>query len=180
MFMADRMAAEIWIGGKLPRSLLEEFPISDLCLDWDCNRLKSTSEADILAGRDENGLLHFADAEAAWGEFQELEGWLREHKVPFRRRTEGKYEHTPELVEFRPDLKGKRNREVYAMTSPEGAPMVFASEVEAITTRMAKLVADRKRSARQRLGAWEILFAKLLRVLPPQLPPLPPFEIMDI
>ena len=28
--MADRMAAEIWIGGKLSRSLLDEFPISDL------------------------------------------------------------------------------------------------------------------------------------------------------
>ena len=32
--MADWMAAEIWIGGKLPRSLLDEFPISDLKLDF--------------------------------------------------------------------------------------------------------------------------------------------------
>ena len=35
--MADRMACEIWIGGKLPRSLMDEFPISDLRLDWDLN-----------------------------------------------------------------------------------------------------------------------------------------------
>ena len=120
--MADRMAAEIWIGGTLRRSLLEEFPISDLRLDWDNNCLASSAEADILAARDEDGLLHFADVEAAWGEFEELEGWLREHNLPFRRRSEGKYEHMPELVEFRPDLKGKRNRDVYAITSPEGAP----------------------------------------------------------
>ena len=28
--MADRMAAEIWIGGKLRRRLLKAFPISDM------------------------------------------------------------------------------------------------------------------------------------------------------
>ncbi len=177
--MSDRMAAEIWIGGKLSRSLLEEFPISDLRLDWDNNCLASSAEADILAGRDENGLLHFADYEAAWGQFEELEGWLREHKLPFRRRSDGKYEHAPELVEFRPDLKGKRNRDVYAITSPEGAPMVFVSEVEAITTPMAKLVGEQKLSATQRLEAWEKLFHRLTLVLPPQLPPLPRFEIVD-
>ena len=178
--MSDRMAAEIWIGGKLPRSLLEEFPISDLRLDWDNNCLASSDEADILAGRNEDGLLHFADVEAAWGEFEELEGWLREHNLPFRRRSEGKYEHAPELVAFRPDLKGKRNRAVYTLTSPEGAPMVFASEVEAITTRMAKLAGDRRRSAAQRLQAWEKLLHKLILVLPPTLPPLPRFEIVDV
>ncbi len=177
--MADRIAAEIWIGGKLPRSLLEEFPISDLRLDWDHNRLRSTTEADILAARDEDGLLHFADDEAAWGEFEELEGWLRENKTPFRRRSEGKYEFSPELVEFRPDLKGKRNRNVYAITSPEGAPMVFVSDVEVITTRMAKLAANRKRSTTQRLQSWEKLLQKLILVLPPKLPPLPPFQIVD-
>ena len=177
--MADRMAAEIWIGGKLLRSLVESMPISDLRVDWENTPLASSDEVDILAARNEDGLLHFADAEIAWGEFQELEDWLREHIVPFRRRTEGKYEHTPELVEFRPDLKGTRNRDVYAITSPEGAPMVFASEVETITTRMAKLADDRKRSATQRVQAWEKLFHKLTLVLPPKLPPLPPFEIGD-
>jgi hypothetical protein len=177
--MSDRMAAEIWIGGKLSRSLLEEFPISDLGLDWDNNRLASSREADILAARDENGLLRFADVEAAWGQFEELEGWLREHNLPFRRQSDGKYEHAPELVEFRPDLKGKRNRDVYAITSPEGAPMVFAAEVEEVTTHMAKLVSEQKLSAVQRVEAWEKLFHKLTLILPPKLPPLPRFEIVD-
>jgi hypothetical protein len=177
--MADRMAAEIWIGGKLLRSLLDEFPISDLALDWEHNRLASSAEPDILAARDENGLLHFADVEAAWGEFQELESWLRQHDVPFRRRAEGKYEHLPELVEFRPDLKGKRNRDVFGVTTSEGAPLVLACEVAAITKRMTKLAADRKRSSKQRLQAWEKLLQKLILVLPPDLPPLPRFEIVD-
>jgi hypothetical protein len=173
------MAAEIWIGGKLRRSLLEEFPVSDLCLEWDQGRLKSTSEADITAARNEDGLLHFADVEAAWGEFQELESWLREHNLPFRRHSEGKYEHSPELVEFRPDLKGKRNRQVYTLTTPEGDPVVSVAEIEKVTDRMAKLAANTNKPAAQRLRAWEGLLAKLVRVLPPKLPPLPPFEIVD-
>jgi len=177
--MSDRMAAEIWIGGNLPRSLLEEFPVSDLRLDWDNNSLASTEETDILAARDEDGHLHFADVEAAWGEFEELEGWLREHNVPFRRRSEGKYEHAPELVEFRPDLKGKRNRDVYVVTTPEGDPVVSVSKVEKITARMEKLAAEQKQSATQRLQAWEKLLHKLTLVLPPKLPPLPRFEIVD-
>ena len=140
--------------------------------------LKSSSETDILATRNENGLLHFAEVEAAWGEFQDLEGWLREHRLPFRRRSEGKYEYAPELVEHRPDLKGRRNREVYALTSPEGKPMLFVSEVAPIVARMAKLAAD-KRPARERLQAWEKLHRKLVNVLPPELPPLPIFEVVD-
>ena len=117
--MADRMAAEIWIGGKLPRSLLDEFPISDLRLDWDETPVDSTSEQGILSARDESGLLHFADCEIAWGEFEELEGWLREHGIPFERQTSGKYEYDPCFVEFRPDLPGEPDR--YTLTTQDGA-----------------------------------------------------------
>jgi hypothetical protein len=176
--MADRMAGEIWIGGKLRRSLLEAFPVSDLHLDWEGELLPSVREADLLAARNEDGLLYFAEMEQAWGEFQELEGWLREHGLPFRRQSEGKYEYAPERIEHRPDLKGARNREVYCYTSPEGKPMLLVSEVAPIVGRMAKLVAD-KRPARERLQAWEKLYRKLANVLPPELPPLPIFEIVD-
>ena len=92
--MADRMAAEIWIGGKLPRSLLDEFPIDDLRVDWDENPVDRTSEETLLAGREDDHL-HFCDCEAAYGEFQELEGWLREHNIPFQRQSSGKYEYDP-------------------------------------------------------------------------------------
>ena len=71
--MSDRMACEIWIGGKLPRSLLKDFPISDLRLDWEETPFDASSAEGILAARDESGLLHFADCEAAWGEFGTLE-----------------------------------------------------------------------------------------------------------
>jgi hypothetical protein len=175
--MADRMAAEIWIGGKLPRRLLDEFPISDLRLDWDETPFDSTSERGILSARDESGLLHFADCEAAWGEFQELEGWLRENDIPFQRQSSGKYEYDPCFVEFRPDLPGKPDR--YTLTTESGVPVIGREEIEKAMRGMAKLVDDKKRSAEKRLRAWERIYRQLSRSVPPKLPPLPAFEIVD-
>ena len=175
--MADRMAAEIWIGGKLSRSLLDEFPISDLRLDWDETPIASTSEDGILSARDESGLLHFADCEAAWGEFEELEGWLREHGIPFQRQTSGKYEYDPCFVEFRPDLPRKPDR--YTLTTQNGAPVISREEIEKAMQGMAKLVNDNKRTAEKRLRAWEKIYRRLSRSMPPKLPPLPAFEIVD-
>ena len=175
--MSDRMAAEIWIGGKLPRSLLNEFPISDLRLDWDESPVDATSEEGILSARDESGLLHFADCEAAYGEFAELEGWLREHNIPFQRQSSGRYEYDPCFVEFRPDLPGKPDR--YTLTTQEGAPVICREEIEKALQSMARLVKDKKRSAEKRLQAWERIYRKLSHSIPPKLPPLPKFEIVD-
>ena len=172
--MADRMAAEIWIGGKLRRSLLEEFPISDLRLDWDQTPFDASSEEGILAGRDESKLLHFAECEAAWGEFEELEGWLREHKIPFKRHSSGKYEYLPESVEFRPDL----NEEIQTITTDSGEPLIYKSDLVPILDKMAKL----RRSScplSAQLRAWKRLSGKLDKLVPPTLAPLPPFEIVD-
>jgi hypothetical protein len=177
--MVDRMAAEIWIGGKLPRSLLDEFPISDLRLDWDATPFDASSEEGILSARDDSGLLHFADCEAAWGEFTELEGWLREHNIPFQRQSSGKYEYDPCFVEFRPDLPGKGNRDRYMLTTQEGAPVVCHGEIEKALQSMARLAKDQKRSATKRLQAWERIYRRLIRSIPPELPPLPKFQIVD-
>ena len=172
--MADRMSAEIWIGGKLARSLLEEFPISDLWLDWDQTPFDASSEDGILATRDENKLLHFADCEAAWGEFQELEGWLREHDIPFKRHSSGKYDYLPELVEFRPDL----GEDIQAIATDSGEPLVSRSELVPILESMAKLQRS-TRPLNAQVRAWKRLSDKLVKVVPPALPALPPFEIVD-
>jgi len=169
--MADRMAAQIWIGGKLPRSLLNEFPISDLRLDWDGTPFEWTTEAGVLAARDENGLLHFADCEIAWGEFSELEDFLREHEIPFKRHSSGKYDYLPELVEFRPDL----GKEVNTVATDNGEPLVSKGELAPILEKMAAL----RGLPGVQVQAWEQLFDELTNVVPPTLPPLPPFEIVD-
>lgn len=175
--MSDRMAAEIWVGGKLTRGLLDEFPISDLRLDWDENPIDATSEEGILSARDESGLLHFADCEAAYGEFAELEGWLREHNIPFQRQSCGRYEYDACLVEFRPDLPGKPD--TYTLTTQEGAPVICREEIEKAMQSMERLVADKKRPTEKRLAAWERVYRGLSRSIPPKLPPLPTFEIVE-
>jgi len=172
--MADRMAAEIWVGSKLPRSLLDEFPISDLRVDCDENPFDATTEEGILSARDEDGLLHFADCEAAWGEFTLLEDWLRDRKIPFERHSSGKYEQDPCLVEFRPDLPGTPDR--YTLTNQDGAPVVRNDEIEKAMKSMERLANDKKRSAQKRLLAWERIYRRLSRSIPPK---LPPFEIVD-
>ncbi len=173
--MADRMAAEIWIGGKLPRSLLEEFPISDLKVDWDETPLNASSEEQILASRDESKLLHFADCEAAWGEFEELEGWLREHELPFKRRSSGKYDYLPELVEFRPDLC----EEIQTITTDGGEPLINKSDLTPILGKMTRLSRSNRPLSVQ-VRAWKRLADKLVKLAPPDLAPLPPFEIVDV
>ena len=171
--MADRMAAEIWIGGKCPRSLLDEFPIDDLRVDWDENPVDRTSEETLVAGR-EADCLHFCDCEAAWGEFQELEGWLREHKMPFKRRSSGKYDYLPELVESRPDL----GQEIETITTDSGEPLICRSELTPILEKMEELCrSDRPLS--EQVRAWKLVFAELAKLVPPTLPPLPAFEIVN-
>jgi hypothetical protein len=172
--MADRIPAEIWIGGRLPRSLLEEFPISDLRVDWDENPADASSEEGILAGRDKDGLLHFADAEAAWGEFVALEDWLRGHKLPFRRRSAERYEYLPEIVESWPDL----GKELETIASDDGEPLIHQSALVSILDRMAKLQCS-DRPLLSQVRAWRRLYGKLTKLVPPKLPPLPRFQIVD-
>ena len=172
--MADRMAAEIWIGGKLLRSLLDEFPIAELRLDWDLTPFDSTSGEGIMNARDNDGLLHFADPEIAWGEFSQFENWLRQHKMPFRRQSGAKYDFLPELVEYRPDL----GEEIQTIATETGEPLIPKSKLAPILEEMEQLRrSDRPLS--EQVEAWKRLSTELAKRVPPTLPPLPQFEIVD-
>jgi len=109
-----------------------------------------------------------------WPTPQELEGWLREHDIPFKRHSSGKYEYLPELVEFRPDL----GEEIQTMTTDSGEPLVSKSELVPILGSMAKLQRS-KRPLDAQVRAWKELADKLVKLVPPTLPPLPPFEIVE-
>ena len=56
-------------------------PFGGLDLDWDATPFNDSSDETILAARDEEGHLHFADVEAANGEISELESWAKEHGI---------------------------------------------------------------------------------------------------
>ena len=103
--MADYMAAEIWIGGKMPASLASELckAIADdyVSLAWGDAPFRPTSPEDLLDARepasdDDNvRLLWFCNDESRYGEFNDLEELLQEHGIAYSRRREGKYEHEP-------------------------------------------------------------------------------------
>jgi hypothetical protein len=157
---------------------LEEAPIGGLFLDWDNTPFDDTSDETIVAGRDEEGHLHFADVEAANGEFQKLESWAKEHGICFERRSEAKYDYDAQRTWFRPDLP-EAQLAGWTYTTQEGEPLVPVVYIAEIVAKMRRLDKDTRRSAAQREKTWHRLLDKLASALPPDMPPLPPFEILD-
>lgn len=108
--MADRRAGEILIGGRIPRRLLEDLldamSAQFVGLDWGGVPFSPASEEDLLAGCvDHEGVtvLRLCHDEARDGAFETLEAFLCEHRIPFDRFSDGRYEYDPEWAFFRPD-----------------------------------------------------------------------------
>ena len=140
--MSEHMSAEIWIGGPIPAALVPE-----LCaeiggevaaLDWGEVSFSPDTAAELLAAlRNDLGvpLLHLHDDQARWGQFEGLETFLQKHGIPFRRRSEGKWEYDPELIEFRPNVGMVRY-----MTNNTGEPVVCIRELQTVELSVAKAV----------------------------------------
>jgi len=109
--MADRMGAEISIGGRIQRASLELF----------AEALSSESFDDTNVDDEVGSLAALADLgehfgghayEVAWGEFPELEAKCRELGLTYVRTSEPKYEYNGEYVYFSPEtgiLQWQRN-----------------------------------------------------------------------
>ena len=93
--MSDYMWAKIEIGGAISYPILtnlaEKFGVAP-----------PLSEGTEAASPEASSSLVLEDDEAAYGMFEELEGYLVEQAVPFDRASDGGYEHSPELRRFRP------------------------------------------------------------------------------
>jgi len=128
--MADYFWGEIEIGGPVPPRLVNELldPIGRLDRDDPINETPfyATDEASLLEQLDESThVLHLVDGQARYGQFEELEAFLREHGMAYDRRSAGKYEFSPELVQFRP---GMPNPESCLLTN-EDVPVVKLDNV---------------------------------------------------
>jgi len=91
----------------------------------------------------------------------------------------GKWEYDPCFVEFRPDLRGKRNRDRYTLTTQDGAPVICHGEIEKAIQSMARLMNTgngRQRNAcrhgRGFTADWSALFPEAAAANQP-------FEIVD-
>jgi hypothetical protein len=107
--MADYLTAEIYVGGKIRRglvpSLCEAICAQELGLDWIYEPFEPQTEEQLLEGLDQfwdGPALHFYDAQARFGEFFELEEFLRLHNLPYSRQSGGSYCYDAGRVGFRP------------------------------------------------------------------------------
>jgi len=179
--MADRIPAEIWIGGKIAASLVPGLcaAIADegVCLEWGDARVRPTGTDDLTDAMKENAqgvrLLWFCDDEASWGEFDILETFLREHEIPFTRHSAGRYEYDPETVHFRP-LIGL----ITCATNAAAQPVVEIAEIAPADDLLAAAIELRQRGSDVDCWSLVVTARQLLRErLSADVPPLEPFEI---
>jgi hypothetical protein len=178
--MADYMAARIQIGGKVPREAVESLcaEIDNAGMDTEFGEygFKPRSAEDLLAVCEDVAgvrLLALCDDEAKYGEFAVLEELLREHKIPYTRRSYGKYEHEPCVVEYRPE-------EGLFEWPANGAlePVVVAADLAGVDASLLRVRSHLCNGRYARARETAVRTQQLLWMqLPPVLPPLPQFEI---
>lgn len=84
--MADRVSATIRIGGTLAADLLDDFErvvqAESLSIEWDG---ETFTRADLVEGE----RLYLVAHEVAWGEFEALQVFCRDHHLPYVRWCDG-------------------------------------------------------------------------------------------
>jgi hypothetical protein len=182
--MSDRMAAEIWIGGKVPTSLVPALcaAIGDegVSLEWGDAPFRPTTAEDLGQALKENDrgvrLLWLCDDQAGGGVFEELEAFLQEHGIAYTRQSTGRYEFDPETVEFRP-----AHPLAPQATNAVGQPVVLASELAPVADLLAAAL-DLSESGSP-VDSWSLVKTArrlLQEQLPLAMPPLEAFEIEQV
>ncbi len=183
--MSERIAAEIQIGGKIRDRVAEELcgviATEGVSLEWGESLFQPAKPDDLLAARCDTGdgllLLRLFDYEASWGEFNDLEEFLREHDIAFCRYTEGKYDFDPEVVAFHPTCGL-----VQSLTDHSRNATVQASALKPIAATLAKTVTEiksGKQDPAKLQRKLQRLCGKLRKCLPPEVPALESFEIIE-
>ena len=180
--MSDYMAAEIWIGGTISPSLVANLcaAITKQCasLEWGDAHFSPGTQPDLLeASQEKDGvsLLWLCDDQARWGEFDALERFLWENGITYTRRSDGKYEYDPEVVEFRPE-QGM----ISLLTNNAGEPVVPVSELADIDAALTQVLELPDTASKQTISSAVQSAQRLLRErLPAVVPPLEPFEIEE-
>jgi hypothetical protein len=178
--MADRMAAEIRIGGEVSKALAKKLcaAVRDAgaSLEWGGGAFSPADVKELLESNAE-GHLHLYDDDRAWGEFLELEEFLRERKIPYDRQTACRYEYDAEEAIYRPGI----GLEIRPTNGSGNAVVAVASlqpVVKSINT-LSKYGKGKKATKASVLRRAERLQRLLRSKLPREMPPLEPFTIED-
>ncbi len=179
--MSDRTPAEIAIGGKIRASLVKPLcraiAAEGVALDWGEALFHPSSAEDLREAcilRGGVNVLWLCDDQALLGQFDCLEEFLQKHRIAFRRRCDATCEYDRELVEYRPKLG------IVALpANAAGEPVISVGRIRAVETDLAQTLALVERGDRRAAGSLRAVCKLLRKQLPPQVPPLAPFEILS-
>ena len=179
--MAECMAAEILIGGRIPADvalqLCGAIRDADVGLEYGEYGFSPDSPDDLLSSRSQSegpNVLILHDHEARWGEFRSLEDFLQENGIPYDRFSEAKYEYCSQTVHFRPG-----QQPVALETNAERQPIVTASGLAEVQKSLATAIGQLQRGDHAALCVLEAIQARLRDLLPPEVPPLESLEIIN-
>lgn len=179
--MSESMSAVIRIGGAVKQqqipALCRAIRDENVAMEWGGMPFEPGSAIDLLSARtEETGQLVLAlyDDQARWGQFDALEQFLQDHQIAYDRHSDGKYEYDAQLVRFRPGHKP-----VAAICSTNGQPVIAASYIDPVRLWIAE-AAEQFDSNSPKRGIPLVRRAQrwLKRHMPPDIPPLPAFEIV--
>jgi len=179
--MSERMAAQIWIGGKVAGQLVPELcgeiDAEGVALDWGGARFAPKTEAELLNARvdcEGAAVLYLCDEQASWGRFDSLEGFLQEHDIPFTRRDDGGAVYNGEIVEFRAGQDP-----VCIPTDADGEPVVDASVLRPVDELLTAALEQLENGSTDKAALMlKDAHGQLRAQLPPVVAPLEPFEIV--
>jgi hypothetical protein len=177
--MSEQMSAEIWIGGEVAVSLVPRLCTTiaeqGVFSEWGGSCFRPLDADDLRAACKENAqgvlTLWLCDDQASWGEFASLEAFLRRHKIAYTRRSDGKWEYEPTLIEYRPPSS------LFTFTTNNAGEVVVPVRrlVDALSRLPKRISADAPTPALRAVAAAS---RELRTVLPPHILPLQPFDIV--
>jgi hypothetical protein len=176
--MSERLTGEIWIGGAIKPDQAPELCTAirsqQLSLEWGDASFEPHDAEQLLEGLDDldgASVLHFCNDQANWGQFAELEEFLREHHLSYARRTGSSDCYDGALVEFRP------GRELVILTTNANGHPVAEMEIVEKAWYLLKEAQQSLRQGKNVLGQLDQAIQLLAGLIPPELPPLPPFVV---
>ena len=177
--MADRFPGEITIGGTLSAKLLEAFlgvvtSAGAKVGSYEGSPFDATTAEGLLEVLDENRHLFLVDDEARYGQFENLEAFCIKHNIPFDRHSSARYEFDAEKVMFRPGMK----RPLGVPSNDEGGMLLNVETVRPVAKELARL-ATAKMTGDKLLAGVAKASKRLTELLPPDIEPLPPLEVVE-
>jgi len=106
--MSDRLAAQIWIGGKITKTdFVKLFLVardSGVGFEWGENPIGSNPQ-EFMDSIDFTEPLYLCDIDACYGEFPDLTSFCQKHKLTYKVQNEAKYEYNAEVEWWKPGMK---------------------------------------------------------------------------